>query len=116
MAQERLVGHREGGQFDCIRARALCQFRTASTRERARAFLLDKEQRAAEMVARCWPEIEAVALTLLDCPELDEEEFRYLLARLDEDRADREQEDRADRQRWLEELASDEADAGCTLI
>jgi peptidase M41-like protein len=83
MAQDRLVGHRDGGQDDYIRARGLCQFVTGSAGARARAFLRDMEEQAARSVDRWWPEIEAVALALLDCPELDEDEFRYLLVRLD---------------------------------
>lgn len=94
---------RNGRQdYDC--ATGLARYLAGSAGERE--FLRYQERRTHALVEHYWNEIELVARALLERDELSGTEVKNII----EEPERLKQEDRADRQRWIEAMADDEAE------
>jgi hypothetical protein len=94
---------RDGRQdYDC--ATGLARYLAGSAGERE--FLRYQERRTNDLIDHYWNEIERVARALLECDELSGAAVKKII----EAPRQMEREDRADRQRWIEAMASDESD------
>jgi Peptidase family M41 len=105
LAQARLLrrlDRRRGGRQDYDCASGLARYLAGAAGERE--FLSYQERRTNELIGCYWNDIDRVARALLECDELSGTAVKKIM----EAPRQMKREDRADRQRWIETMASDE--------